>query len=98
LVFEIELERQRSAALSTVTAYGDIDGQSADHVSEILRMASSAPRVVIDLARVRRMEGDGLAALVSGIERLRESGGDVQVVATAALSEVLADSGVGLTA
>ena len=95
-MFEIAFERRHAAPVSTVTALGTLDGRSGQHLTEILRMASAARRVVIDLTGVQQMDVAGLAALVGGIGGAREAGVEVELIADSALSSALVDSGVRL--
>lgn len=58
---------------------GDLDSETADHCRRALGDATSAGTVVIDLSEVPFMDSAGLGALIGGIRRIRECGGDVRI-------------------
>lgn len=58
---------------------GALDACTAPHLREAMALMTSVPRVVIDLSEVPFIDSAGLAALVNGIRRLRETGGQVAV-------------------
>lgn len=79
-----------------MTASGTLDGRSAEHLGEMLRMVSDAQRVIIDLEDVDLVDVAGLSALVGAIGQIRAAGADVELVATPRLAGTLQESGVRL--
>ncbi len=75
----VDIEMQTDAVL--VTPVGDVDILTAPELGEALRTAVDAGMrtVVVDLSRVPFMDSAGLGALIGGIRRAREAGGDVAV-------------------
>lgn len=93
-MFDIALERHATVPISTVTARGVLDNTSADHLAEMLRIASAARRIVLDLAGVQLVDATGLSKLLGGIRNARQAGREVELIATASFSKVLQESGV----
>ena len=58
---------------------GELDAYTVGQFREALGELSSSPRLLIDLSSVPFMDSAGLGALIGGIRRARESGGDVAV-------------------
>ena len=58
---------------------GALDASTAPHLREAMALMTSVPRIVIDLSEVSFIDSAGLAALVNGIRRVRETGGQVAV-------------------
>ena len=63
---------------------GDLDvytvGSLRDAIGDIIEQES--PRVVVDLDSVPFMDSSGLGALMGGVRRLREAGGDLAISCT----------------
>lgn len=79
------MEAQSSEiGLATVLALsGRFDVHQAPSVTQWLEVAtaSTPARVVVDLARVAFVDSTALAALVRGMKRARQQGGDVHLAA-----------------
>lgn len=58
---------------------GELDAYTVADFRESLGELATRPRVVIDLSEVPFMDSAGLGALIGGIRRAREHGGDVAV-------------------
>jgi anti-sigma B factor antagonist len=58
---------------------GELDAYTVAQFREALGELSTKPRLVIDLSGVPFMDSAGLGALIGGIRRAREAGGDVAV-------------------
>ena len=58
---------------------GELDAFTVSQFREVLAELSTRPRLVIDLSEVPFMDSAGLGALIGGIRRTREQGGDVSV-------------------
>jgi anti-sigma B factor antagonist len=63
---------------------GDLDvytvGSLRDAIGEVVE--SENPRIVVDLDGVPFMDSSGLGALMGGVRRLREAGGDLAIACT----------------
>lgn len=58
---------------------GELDAYTVPQFREALAELSSSPRLLIDLSEVPFMDSAGLGALIGGIRRAREAGGEVTV-------------------
>ena len=58
---------------------GELDAYTVGQFRESLGELASRPRLLIDLSSVPFMDSAGLGALIGGIRRAREAGGDVAV-------------------
>jgi anti-sigma B factor antagonist len=67
---------------TVVRPVGALDVYAAPRLRETMALLTTVPAVVIDLAEVSFVDSSGLAALVAGIRRIRDAGGDVAVCAT----------------
>lgn len=58
---------------------GELDAFTVSKLRQTLAEIADEPRVLIDLAEVPFVDSAGLGALIGGIRRAREKGGDVAV-------------------
>ena len=58
---------------------GELDAFTVSQFREALAELATTPRLVIDLSEVPFIDSAGLGALIGGIRRTREQGGDVTV-------------------
>lgn len=58
---------------------GELDAYTVSAFRDALSDLATRPRVVIDLSDVPFMDSAGLGALIGGIRRTRENGGEVAV-------------------
>lgn len=58
---------------------GELDAFTVSQFREALAELANRPRLVIDLSEVPFIDSAGLGALIGGIRRTREQGGDVSV-------------------
>ena len=58
---------------------GELDAYTVGQFREALGELANRPRLLIDLSSVPFMDSAGLGALIGGIRRAREAGGDVAV-------------------
>lgn len=58
---------------------GELDALTAPRLRQVLARMVSSPSAVIDLSEVTFIDSTGLNALVGGIRRIRECGGQVAV-------------------
>jgi anti-sigma B factor antagonist len=76
-VLEIEIDDNGDYALCRPV--GELDAYTVTHFRDALSGLATQPRVVIDLSEVPFMDSAGLGALIGGIRRTREHGGEVAV-------------------
>ena len=81
---KIEIEVTQEGEYRVLKPSGDLDvytvGSLRDAIAEILD--NSDPKVVVDLDGVPFMDSSGLGALMGGVRRLREAGGDLAIACT----------------
>ena len=58
---------------------GELDAFTVGQFRETLSELANRPQLLIDLSEVPFMDSAGLGALIGGIRRVREAGGDVAV-------------------
>jgi anti-sigma B factor antagonist len=76
-VLEIEVDHTDSHTLCRPV--GELDAYTVASFRDALGELAHQPRVVIDLSDVPFMDSAGLGALIGGIRRAREHGGEVAV-------------------
>jgi anti-sigma B factor antagonist len=73
---------------------GELDAFTVSQFREALATLASQPRLIIDMSAVPFVDSAGLGALIGGIRRARELGGDVAVVCNRApLTRLLKTTG-----
>lgn len=75
----LEIQVEASDAYSLCRPVGELDAYTVNEFREALVGLATAPRILIDLSAVPFMDSAGLGALIGGIRRVREAGGDVAV-------------------
>lgn len=75
----LEIEVDDSNGYTLCRPMGELDAYTVTSFREALGELATHPRVVIDLSEVPFMDSAGLGALIGGIRRAREHGGDVAV-------------------
>ena len=81
---KVEIEIIDSDGYRIVKPTGDLDvytvGSLRDAIGRMIE--ESTPKVVVDLDGVPFMDSSGLGALMGGVRRLREAGGDLAIACT----------------
>lgn len=81
---KIEIEVSDQDQFKVLRPEGDLDvytvGSLRDALGSIVEQES--PKVVVDLDSVPFMDSSGLGALMGGVRRLREAGGDLAISCT----------------
>ncbi len=75
----LEIEVDEKADYTLCRPVGELDAYTVTSFREALGELAQRPRVVIDLSEVPFMDSAGLGALIGGIRRAREHGGEVAV-------------------
>jgi anti-sigma B factor antagonist len=75
----LEIEVDDTADHTVCRPVGELDAYTVASFREALGELATKPRVVIDLSEVPFMDSAGLGALIGGIRRAREHGGEVAV-------------------
>jgi anti-sigma B factor antagonist len=76
-VLQIELEK--GEAYTVCRPIGELDAYTVGQFREALGELASTPKLLIDMSEVPFVDSAGLGALIGGIRRAREAGGDVAV-------------------
>src|SRR3954454_16519406 len=76
-VLHIELEKREDYTICRPV--GELDAYTVGQFREALGELSSRPKLLIDMSGIPFVDSAGLGALIGGIRRARESGGDVAV-------------------
>lgn len=75
----LEIEVDDNGSHTLCRPIGELDAYTVTDFRDSLVGLATKPRVVIDLSEVPFMDSAGLGALIGGIRRAREHGGDVAV-------------------
>lgn len=75
----LEIHIEQSVDYTVCRPNGELDAYTVGQFRESLAELAGAPRLLIDLSDVPFMDSAGLGALIGGIRRTREAGGDVAV-------------------
>jgi anti-sigma B factor antagonist len=75
----LEIQVETSTDYVVCRPVGELDAYTVGQFRERLAELASSPRLLIDLSAVPFMDSAGLGALIGGIRRAREAGGDVAV-------------------
>jgi anti-anti-sigma factor len=75
----LEIEVDETEAYTLCRPVGELDAYTVTSFRETLGELATRSRVVIDLSEVPFMDSAGLGALIGGIRRAREHGGEVAV-------------------
>jgi anti-sigma B factor antagonist len=75
----LEIQVESSTDYVICRPVGELDAYTVGQFREQLADLATSPRLLIDLSSVPFMDSAGLGALIGGIRRAREAGGDVAV-------------------
>ena len=75
----LEIQVERTETHTVCRPIGELDAYTVSQFREALAGFVGVDRLVIDLSGVPFMDSAGLGALIGGIRRAREAGGDVAV-------------------
>lgn len=75
----LEIEVEETGDYTLCRPVGELDAYTVTDFRQSLGELASRPAVVIDLSEVPFMDSAGLGALIGGIRRARENGGEVAV-------------------
>lgn len=75
----LDIEVEDAAGYTLCRPIGELDAYTVSQFRDALGGLASKPHLVIDLSSVPFMDSAGLGALIGGIRRAREAGGDVAV-------------------
>jgi anti-sigma B factor antagonist len=75
----LTIDVRAAAGCSVCTLKGEIDAWTVPQFREALAAVVGEKRIVIDLCETAFMDSAGLGALIGGIRRAREAGGDLAV-------------------
>jgi anti-sigma B factor antagonist len=81
---KIDIEITEADGYSVLRPTGDLDVYTVGSLRDALgkMVEQESPKVVVDLDGVPFMDSSGLGALMGGVRRLRESGGDLAIACT----------------
>lgn len=81
---KIDIDISDSSDYRVLKPTGDLDvytvGSLRDAIGDVIEQEN--PRIVVDLDSVPFMDSSGLGALMGGVRRLREAGGDLAIACT----------------
>ena len=75
----LEIEVTHNEQYTLCRPVGELDAYTVGTFREALAQLATVRRLLIDLSEVPFMDSAGLGALIGGIRRAREAGGDVAV-------------------
>ena len=75
----LKIDQETTEACTICRPVGELDAFTVGHFREALAELASKPRLIIDMSGVSFIDSAGLGALIGGIRRTRELGGEVVV-------------------
>jgi anti-sigma B factor antagonist len=81
---KVEIEIKDAGDYRVLVPDGDLDVYTVGSLRDALgkMIEEDTPRVVVDLDAVPFMDSSGLGALMGGVRRMREAGGDLAISCT----------------
>ncbi|MEO6121459.1 MAG: STAS domain-containing protein [Acidimicrobiales bacterium] len=90
----LEIKTEQADGYVICRPVGELDAFTVSQFREALAELATQPRIIIDMSAVPFVDSAGLGALIGGIRRARELGGDVAVVCNRApLTRLLKTTG-----
>ena len=75
----LEIQVEEADAYTVCRPVGELDAYTVSSFRDALGRLASSPKLLIDMSQVPFVDSAGLGALIGGIRRTREAGGDVAV-------------------
>jgi anti-sigma B factor antagonist len=75
----LDIQLDQAEAYTICRPVGELDAFTVSQFRQALAELASTPRLLIDMSGVPFVDSAGLGALIGGIRRARENGGDVAV-------------------
>src|SRR3954470_3787155 len=75
----LEIQVEEADGFTICRPVGELDAYTVSSFRDALGRLSSVPKLLIDMSQVPFVDSAGLGALIGGIRRAREAGGDVAV-------------------
>ena len=75
----LQIELEEADGYTVCRPVGELDAYTVGQFREALGEFAARPKLLIDMSAVPFVDSAGLGALIGGIRRARESGGDVAV-------------------
>ena len=81
---KIDIQVSEGSGYRVLRPEGDLDVYTVGSLRDALGtvVEETSPKVVVDLDAVPFMDSSGLGALMGGVRRLREAGGDLAIACT----------------
>ena len=81
---KVEIEIEDAGGFQILRPSGDLDVYTVGSLRDALAtlIEQKTPKVVVDLDGVPFMDSSGLGALMGGVRRMREAGGDLAIACT----------------
>lgn len=75
----LDIQIEEAEGYTLCRPVGELDAFTVSQFRQVLADLASTPRLLIDMSAVPFLDSAGLGALIGGIRRARELGGDVAV-------------------
>lgn len=75
----LEIQVEDADGYTVCRPVGELDAYTVSSFRDALGRLASSPKLLIDMSEVPFVDSAGLGALIGGIRRTREAGGDVAV-------------------
>ncbi len=75
----LEIQVEDAEGYTVCRPVGELDAYTVSNFRDALGRLASSPKLLIDMSEVPFVDSAGLGALIGGIRRTREAGGEVAV-------------------